>query len=400
MPRTTLRRYLSTPNPQFPNQLNSQQDLSITEKPGWDPIEGKGEWSDFEYDQINSIFGLLLDHKFDLPEQPPVSPAQLAIRDERSFESVLLGYNCIIVNAALTAACKYLQLPQITWLVGSYARITTDKAPVYPDWAGIGAKDSRNNLLPGDSKFATKPFSFGDLNKNNLSQEEDRPLSNRDPNDMHQEEDSPLSDRDLEDMLQEEDSPLSDRDLEDMHLEEDGQDSDDVMMHETSSEESLGHWEKASERCLEQINHYARYYSSRYCYLVSPKEVVLARRRMDEVMSPSRSLAKNRSIRLSTRASPLQRGEGVPSSSSPSAPSSSPGYTDHGYPDTNMKHIELCAIKWDAQGIEQMTFNLGLWALHMLSAIENTVDANYHNINLDPAYHIFASRYTSISSSG
>ncbi|KAA8565415.1 hypothetical protein EYC84_011119 [Monilinia fructicola] len=291
-------------------------------------------------------------------------------------------YNCIIVNAALTAACKYLQLPQITWLVGSYARITTDKAPVYPDWAGIGAKDSRNNLLPGDSKFATKPFSFGDLNKNNLSQEEDRPLSDRDPNDMHQEEDSPLSDRDLEDMLQEEDSPLSDRDLKDMHLEEDGQDSDDVMMHETSSEESL------------DITIHVTATSS------LPKKLFLARRRMDEVMSPSRSLAKNRSIRLSTRASPLQRGEGVPSSSSPFAPSSSPGYTDHGYPDTNMKHIELCAIKWDAQGIEQMTFNLGLWALHMLSAIENTVDANYHNINLDPAYHIFASRYTSISSSG
>jgi hypothetical protein len=80
-------------------------------------------------------------------------------------------------------------------------------------------------------------------------------------------------------------------DLDDVyqHTEED---SDDAMMDETSSEESLvqGRWTRASEECLEQVNHYARCYKSRCYYLVSP----LGRRRMDEVLSPSRSLAKNR----------------------------------------------------------------------------------------------------------
>jgi hypothetical protein len=93
-------------------------------------------------EQIDSILGLLLDHEFELLEQPPVLPTQLEIRDERSFESVLLGYNCIIVNAALKAACEYLRLPQITWLVGSYARAATNDGRRYLDWAGIGTKDT------------------------------------------------------------------------------------------------------------------------------------------------------------------------------------------------------------------------------------------------------------------
>jgi len=348
MPRTTLRNYLSTPNPQFRKLQNAEQDLSTTDTPGWDPIEGKEQWHDFALDQIDSILGLLLDHEFELPEQPPVLPAQLEIRDERSFESVLLGYNCIIVNAALKATCEYLRLPQITWLVGSYARAATDKGRIYPDWAGIGAKDSGNNLLPGDSKFAQRAFSLGDL--------ED-------------------------------------------HTEDD---SDDAMMDETSSEESLvqDRWTRASEKCLEQVNHYAGCYNSRYCYLVSPIEVLLGRRRMDEVLSPSRSLAKNRPTRPSTAASQPQRGESAPLSSSPSALSSSPGYTDHGHPDTNMKPIELCAIRWEAQGMGVITFNLALWAFHMVSAIENKVEANYPVMGVDPAYQIFASRYHSMSRDG
>ncbi len=61
----------------------------MTKTPGWDPIEGKERWHDFALEQIDSILGLVLDHEFDLPEQPPVLPAQLEIRDERSFESVL-----------------------------------------------------------------------------------------------------------------------------------------------------------------------------------------------------------------------------------------------------------------------------------------------------------------------
>ena len=121
---------------------------------------------------------------------------------------------------------------------------------------------------------------------------------------------------------------------------------------------------------------------------------------MDEVLSPSRSLAKNRPMRLKTTASQPQRGDSAPLSSSPSALSSTPGYTDHGHPDINMKPIELCAVRWEAQGMGVMTFNLALWAIHMISAIENKVEANYPVMSADPAYQIFSTRYQSRSRSG
>lgn len=144
--RTTLRSYLSTPNPKFLIPQKTSK-LSTTEVLGWDPIEGKIKWEDFTSSHINSIFGLLLDHEFDLPSQPSVLPAQLAICDERSFESVLLSYNYIIVNAALRAACEYLQLPQITWLVGTYARPASDRKKIYPDWAGIAEKNKELGMF-------------------------------------------------------------------------------------------------------------------------------------------------------------------------------------------------------------------------------------------------------------
>jgi len=79
---------------------------------------------------------------------------------------------------------------------------------MYPDWAGIGAKDTRSNLLPGDSKFAQSVFGFGDL----------------DNVDQHK-----------------------------------GEGTDDAMMDddaETLSKGSLvlDRWTKASKKCLEQVN--------------------------------------------------------------------------------------------------------------------------------------------------
>jgi len=62
-----------------------------------------------------------------------------------------------------------------------------------------------------------------------------------------------------------------------------------------------------------------------------------------------------------------------------------------------MKPIELCAIRWEAQGMGVITFNLAFWAFHMVSAIENKVEANYPVMGVDPAYQIFASRYHSMS---
>ena len=65
-----------------------------------------------------------------------------------------------------------------------------------------------------------------------------------------------------------------------------------------------------------------------------------------------------------------------------------------------MKPIELCATRWDAQGLGGITFNLALWVFHMVSAIEEKVEADYPVMAVDPACQIFACRYHSMSRFG
>lgn len=202
--------------------------------------------------------------------------------------------------------------------------------------------DGGDNLVPGDSKFAQQPFSFS-LSEVDSSQHSDP------------EEDS--DNAMMDDLPSREPSPIPDR------------------------------WTIASEKCLEQVNHYAACYHSRYCYLVSPIEVILARRRMDDIATPSQSLAQNRSRRPPGPRAPL------PSSSPESASSPSQGYTDHGHPETNMKSIELCSIEWKTEGIQEMTFNLALWAFHMMAAIESKVEIDYPDIHVDPVYQVFGNQY-------
>lgn len=145
-------------------------------------------------------------------------------------------------------------------------------------------------------------------------------------------------------------------------------------------------WEKVSDACLEQVNHYARDYTSRYCYLVFPIEFLVARPRMDEPMSPSISLATTRTPRevgmRETPSKPIRRLFGKPLSSSP--PLLSSPYTYNGKPDTNMKPIQLCSITLDASGPDRLTFNLALWALHILAALDCEVRTEYPPIGEDP----------------
>lgn len=191
-------------------------------------------------DQIDTILGLLLDHEFDLLEQPPVLPAQLEIRDERSFESRKLPGSLEVMLMLPLTRDEYTQIGQ-----GLAQR--TRETTYYLEIA---------NLLKGRSAWVIWTISI----------------------------------------------------YTQMRI---------VTMQcwmTKSREESLvqGRWTRASEKCLEQVNHYARCYNSRYCYLVSPIEVLLGRRRMDGALSPSRSLAKNRPIRPSTTASQPQRGDSAP----------------------------------------------------------------------------------------
>lgn len=71
----------------------------------------------------------------------------------------------------------------------------------------------------------------------------------------------------------------------------------------------------------------------------------------------------------------------------PSSPliMSSP-YSDNGNPDTNMKPIQLCSIRWDASGPNELTFNLAIWALHIIAALDREVRSDYPSIADDPKY--------------
>lgn len=137
MTRNTLRECLSAPNPPLYLNTNTQDETTTTETIDREPLEDKEPWFDFNHENIESSFSTVLSQSFDLPPHLAIFPAQLRVRNERSFDLVLLSHNCIIVNAALRAATSHMNLPTATWLVGSYAEQVVDRKITFPDWAGF-----------------------------------------------------------------------------------------------------------------------------------------------------------------------------------------------------------------------------------------------------------------------
>ncbi|KAF7865513.1 hypothetical protein EAF04_006487 [Stromatinia cepivora] len=337
MPYTTIRNYLSKPNPAFQilpwNGQGTRTSTSRKEPESWDPIEGMQAWEDFNLNHVNSIFGSLLDQEFSLPEYPPVLPIQLTIRNERSFESVVLGYNCIIVNSALKVACEHLKLKQVAWVAGSY--VDPGSVRNFPDWAGICNESTRKSILPGDSKFTADEFNWSATVHATI-------------------------------------------------------DEDDRMADGTPN---VGETSSTTETFLMQVNHYAKIHRSRYCYLISPKEALFVRRRKDEDLSASKSLANNRPSRQKPIAMPSQSQRSESESESElksSSQASSLGFTDNSAPDTNMQYLELCAVPWGIPKAGGISLNLALWAMHMISAVENNVKSSYPIMSDDPALKIFS----------
>lgn len=360
MIRTTLKEYLSVPNPPLYLNKKTHHVTYTTEHIVREPLEGKAEWLDFEVESIQSLFSTVLSQPFDLPAHPTLPPAQLRVRDERCFESVLLSHNCAIVNAALMAATKFMNIPSVTWLVGSYAEQVIDREKSFPDWAGISELDPRLNILPGDSKYAREFFDIGEDGKKTKQTDSDDEESNEVFED----------DQESSDVLEGDDSMSKDN-------------SSDICSPHRSA------WTRFSDACLEQVNHYARDCGSRYCYLVSPVEIIVARRRMDESLPASISLAATRTprkvrVKESQPLTPTRRLWGEPLPSSP--PIMSSPYSDNGNPDTNMRPIQLRSIYWDASGPNELTFNLAIWALHIIAALDREVRTDYPSIADDPKY--------------
>lgn len=243
MIRTTLKEYLSAPNPTLYLNKKTHHVTYMTESIARELLEGKAGWSDFEVDSIQGLFSTVLSQPFDLPAHPTFPPAQLRVRDERCFESVLLSHNCAIMNAALKAATKFMNLPSVTWLVGSYAEQVIDRKKSFPDWAGISELDPHLNILPGDSKYARQFFDIGEDGKKTKQTDSD------------DEETSEVFEDDQEssDILEGDDSMSED-------------DSPDICSPHRSA------WTRVSDACLEQVNHYARDCASRYLSRLSRRD--------------------------------------------------------------------------------------------------------------------------------
>lgn len=139
-------------------------------------------------------------------------------------------------------------------------------------------------------------------------------------------------------------------------------------------------WTMVSDACLEQVNQYARDCAFRYCYLVSPVEIIVARRRMDAVTRTPRKVG----VKEYQNLTPTRRlfGESIPSA----PPLISSPYSDNGNPDTNMKPIQLRSKSWEASGPNDLTFNLAIWALHIIAALDREVRTDYPSIADDPRY--------------
>jgi len=242
------------------------------------------------------------------------------------------------VNTALNAATELMGLPSITWLVGSYAEQIANHEKTFPDWAGISESNPDRNLVPGDSKFTRQAFDINLQRDRNEDSDVDSDISMDLPGSV------------LSDTVPSEPAP----------------------------------WTKVSDACIEQVNHYAKDWASRYCYLVSPYEVVVARRTMDQPMLDSISIAATRDPRTRNPRAPIP----PPLSSSPTALSSSVATSSfsNSHPQTHMRPIELRSIKWSESGVDKLTFNLAIWSLHILAAIDQKVQTEYPELSEDTNY--------------
>ena len=152
---TTLRDYLTVLN--VPLEVHSDASCSKARTDAaslnWPVVEGWSLWQDFNIDNINALFGPLLNTPFNLADPTPFLISSGMLRHEAQFDFVLTRQNNIIVNEALRVACDLLNLHQIEWIRGSNE--SGDRT--FPDWSGTLVSNSAinydTNLVPGDSKF-------------------------------------------------------------------------------------------------------------------------------------------------------------------------------------------------------------------------------------------------------
>ena len=256
---TTLRAYLTSPNVSL--AVHPQANCSAARNDAaswrWPVVDQWRLWEDFNIENINTLFGTLLDTSFELadPPQPLKSPRQL--RHENQFEFVLIRQNNFIVNEALRVACDHLPLDLVEWTRGG--NDTGERT--FPDWSGtlVSESDDETNLIPGDSKFTR-----------NLFRAETDEIAK-------------------------------------------SLDSDRLAILSSPKSETV-----LARSCLQQVDNYATTHRVRYFYIITNKELFLCRRTTDQPLDTSIAVQRTKRARFSRPYSTPERLHAVPPSSPPS----------------------------------------------------------------------------------
>ncbi|KKY14029.1 hypothetical protein UCDDS831_g08504 [Diplodia seriata] len=155
MPRMTLRKWLDQPNPEFNVDPRIRASTHQTEN---DRIHMKGwrPWKGFNLQQINTLFGHILDAEYNFPDLKPIEKAHLVVANEPTLEFAVSHWNLEIVNTALRVVTR--NGPHLLWSCGASAKFPSEKRP---DWSAVRNDTSnidRPSYITGDTKMLGPRF--------------------------------------------------------------------------------------------------------------------------------------------------------------------------------------------------------------------------------------------------
>ncbi|KAL0253433.1 hypothetical protein SLS55_010412 [Diplodia seriata] len=156
MTRMTLKKWLAQPNPSFTVPKKNRPSTHQTQAADAE-MDGWVQWKGFSMDEINKLFGPILNKVYDFPNPPsPIQPAHKVIANEDALEFATYQWNVQIVNMALQVVAKGKKY--LVWGPKGACKPTGQKIPdltaVYSDTTSY----ERTNHIAGDTKMLEPSF--------------------------------------------------------------------------------------------------------------------------------------------------------------------------------------------------------------------------------------------------
>ncbi|KAL2060423.1 hypothetical protein VTL71DRAFT_9453 [Oculimacula yallundae] len=318
--RTTIRKYLS----QHYLKLNTTDRPYDSESKNSDDhfVEAVYRWEDFDIEHVNKRFGKVLDASIEsrrLPSPPTVYPEQLAISNERSFESLLLTHTAHVINNALREGIKiWNQMngeskPSVLWLSGSYFG---SESSILPDWGAMeqrpdsgpksssqpSSHSSKVSFVCGDTKYVTHPLKIQYGDSQARSTPSKTPSQNQTRTQLSPS--SPSLGRGVQRRnFSSSQAAIPSPNLGSLFSSSNSSPPSHTNMPQTPKRllESLPssnasnkfstpagtQRETAINSWLSQVNGYATLHQTRYCYIISPHSIIVCRRFLEKSKPPS-----------------------------------------------------------------------------------------------------------------